>query len=89
MNDHTVIENITQSGNSRTGQLNCSCGVKTGQVDLQKTPLRALRAELVKLHEAPKPKKQKKSKKQKTSWEKDMTLGETVMDTTSDEPKED
>ena len=88
---HTITENITQSGNSRTGKLVCSCGVETHEEDLRKVSLRVLRAQMAHIHEQVNPEtrkvvklpKPKKSKKQKPALESEPEREEM----TGDEPQ--
>jgi len=83
MSEHKVTENLVQRNAVTTATLTCSCGLSV-EGSLRRKPLRALRVELARLHEAspadnggevcgPKT-------KNPDSDDQDMTPGETVMD---------
>ncbi len=57
MSEHTVTENLVQTGDEIHATLTCACGLSVESSTRRKT-LRVLRAELDKLHET-KPRKQK------------------------------
>lgn len=50
MDEHKVTEEITQTGAHITVKIYCSCGIVV-EDDTSKTPLRVLRASILKLHE--------------------------------------
>ncbi len=51
MSNHTVTENLVQRNGVTTATVTCSCG-KSVEGSLRRKPLRALRVELTRLHEA-------------------------------------